>query len=462
MARDFFIAQTSAPFSSDRWSRSTIYDFVISHRPDAPYTAAIPRLYLTPNHRRTAARLLFSQALEVGAGGHEVVAYIWDPADDRGHVAIAFPVRDSRGAPPADTALRLLALLPTVTAVVIPDDDYNATPEGQRRNQPAIWVADGIPPDAQPHTWDDIANLLRTKLPWWSYGLRDRDAMLAWRPGTPSTAVAPGTAHRDLTALPAVLTPDSSPTLRVAVDTITAELQHDVCGAYRHHRGHDHFSDNHGLQHAATADLDFAQPRPTRTTGQAALFLHHQVANPLAAAHAAQVAGGAPIAHAAYIITATHQRQPIVQNWLNRLQLSRRRDELGFQLALQAIPPEVQLADPTTPTRYYSDPRNPDCWIVTHNHTVIVTCGTSVPASGVLEKAYLDAGAAFFLDSDNIAWPMPYPALPDEDSESTLAQTLTRLIGDAGADVDDPGSAVPTNEELVRRIRNATLPIVIS
>ena len=56
---------------------------------------------------------------------------------------------------------------------------------------------------------------------------------------------------------------------------------------------------------------------------------------------------------------------------------------------------------------------------------------------------------------------MPYPLLPTDDSERTLAQTLTRLILDAGADVADPETAVETNEELVRRIQSATLPFLI-
>jgi hypothetical protein len=137
------------------------------------------------------------------------------------------------------------------------------------------------------------------------------------------------------------------------------------------------------------------------------------------------------------------------------------RDELGFHLAFQSMPPEVQLADQLTPTGYFTDPRNPDCWIITQNHTVVVTCGTSVPAHGVLEKAYLDAGAAFFIDSHNVAWPMPYPPFPTDPDDHALAQTLTRLILDASADVADPHSAVKTNEKLVKRIQTATLPFLI-
>lgn len=460
LSRDFFIAQVPDPLSNGRWSRAKVYNYILEKQPDTAYTA-VPRLYPAPDHQGTPGRLMFTQAIEVDPGGQEVVVYIWDPADDRGHVAIAFPIRDNRGAPPADTACRLLALLPTATAVIIPDDEYIATPQGQRRRQPAIWVAERQRPAATPHTWGDVANLLRTALPWWSFGIRERDAMLAWRPGDKPVAIPPGTAHRDPTALHAVLTSDSSAALSATVDVITREIEHDLCGSYRQQFRHDHFGDDHGLHQAATADMDYRTPRPSRTAGQTALFLHQQVANPIAAAHAAQVAGGYPIAHAAYIVTPAHQRQPIVQDWLNRLQPSRRRDELGFHLALQSLPPEIHLADQLTPTGYFTDPHNPDCWIVTQNHTAVVTCGTSVPAHGVLEKAYLDAGAAFFLDSHNIAWPMPYPLLPTDDSERTLAQTLTRLILDAGADVADPYTAVATNEELVRRLQNATLPFLI-
>jgi len=207
--------------------------------------------------------------------------------------------------------------------------------------------------------------------------------------------------------------------------------------------------------------MDYRQSAPTRTAGQISLFLHQEVANPLTATHAANVAGGHPIAHAAYIVTRAHQQQPIVKEWLHRLTPSRRPDELGFHLALQSIPPEVRLAEPLGPTRYFTDPRNPDCWIVAQNHTVVVTCGTSVPAHGVLGKAFLDAGAALFTDSDNVAWPMPYPPLPTDPPEHALAQTLTRLILDAGSDVADPAAAVEVSSELIKRIENATLPIVI-
>ena len=286
LSRDFFIAQVPDPFSNGRWSRAKVYDYVLEKQPSTTYTA-IPRLYPAPDHRGTPGRLMFTQAIEVDPGGQEVVVYIWDPADDRGHIAIAFPIRDSRGAPPADTACRLLALLPTATAVVIPDDEYIATPQGQRRKQPAIWVAEGRQPAAaSPHTWGDVANLLRTTLPWWSFGIRDRDAMLAWRPGDKPVAIPPGTAHRDPTALQAVLASDSSAALRATVDIIAGEIEHDLCGSYREHFRHDQFNGNHGLQQAATADMDYRTPRPSRTAGQIALFLHQQVANPIAAASA--------------------------------------------------------------------------------------------------------------------------------------------------------------------------------
>jgi hypothetical protein len=57
---------------------------------------------------------------------------------------------------------------------------------------------------------------------------------------------------------------------------------------------------------------------------------------------------------------------------------------------------EIGPNDHLAPTGYFVDTEWPDCWIVSSGETVIVTCGTSVPARVVLRQAYLAEGAAFF------------------------------------------------------------------
>lgn len=49
-------------------------------------------------------------------------------------------------------------------------------------------------------------------------------------------------------------------------------------------------------------------------------------------------------------------------------------------------------------TGYFVDSDWPDCWVVS-GETVLVARGTSVPAHGVLRKAYIIGEAAFFLDA---------------------------------------------------------------
>ena len=97
------------------------------------------------------------------------------------------------------------------------------------------------------------------------------------------------------------------------------------------------------------------------------------------------------------------------------------------------------------PTRFFVDPDWPDCWIVSSGETVIVTCGTSVPARGVLRQAYLAEGAAFFRDSAGGVWPLPYANPCVTRTDEDLTQTITRLMSDAGADVQSHDTAVETN-----------------
>ena len=80
----------------------------------------------------------------------------------------------------------------------------------------------------------------------------------------------------------------------------------------------------------------------------------------------------------------------------------------------------------------------------------------------MLRQAYLAYGASFFRDSAGGVWPLPYtnPRVADRDED--LAQAITRLIADAGADVESPESAVETNIHLWQRIRTSPLPTVIN
>ena len=80
----------------------------------------------------------------------------------------------------------------------------------------------------------------------------------------------------------------------------------------------------------------------------------------------------------------------------------------------------------------------------------------------MLCQAYLAEGAAFFLDSSGVAWPLPYKKRRPTNTEEDLAQALSRLMFDAGADVEHPDAAVETNPLVWRQIQASPLPIVIN
>ena len=133
------------------------------------------------------------------------MVHAWDPPDGRGHIAVGYPVGDCPGRhhttggipPPRAAELGQRRRHPGRRGCT------RGHP-GLRRMQPAVWVADGCKTlvwgdvdgvrGVERGVWGDIANLLRADLPWWPRGLRERDAMLVWRPGRRPTGDRAG--HR--------------------------------------------------------------------------------------------------------------------------------------------------------------------------------------------------------------------------------------------------------------------------
>lgn len=461
-----FLTDYPPSLFGELWSLTQVYTYLST---TFGTSSIVPRLFPTSSHPGTPARLLFTQAVDLSTGGQEFAVHAWDPRDDRGRIAIAYPVRDCPGANTPHAAHQLMVALSWASAVIVPAGED--TPRRSGQVQPVVWVADGrrigTDPEtyAERHTWGDVANLLRVDLPWWSPGLRDRDAILTWRPYDDPIPIAPGTAQRDPQALRSVLTPDSSPALQHTVEEMVCEIHHELCGSYQYTHGHDHYGPALGLIQAATAAMDYRNPRPHRTPSQAALFLHQEVPNPLTAAHAAAVADGHPIAHRVYVVTPQHQENPIVRRWLARLRPARRRDEIGFHLALRALPTpaaEDDLLQDRTRIGYFTDPDWPDCWIITQEDLIAVTCGNAVPAQGALQTAYVDGQVGFFTDSTHHAWPLPCPWPAPTDPIETLAQTISRLLRDAGADVADPDLAVDTEPSLLQHLRANGLPLEVN
>jgi hypothetical protein len=306
-----------------------------------------------------------------------------------------------------------------------------------------VFVADGRPavlgggiddqPGVERCVWGDVANLLRTDLPWWPCGLRERDAMLMWRPGDDPLAISPATADRDPAALLDVLTPDSSTGLRHTVAKMIRTIEHDLCGHFI--SGRDQYT------RSPVSPTQHSSPKTTtpRRLRAAAVRPHCSCTNRCPTRSSPRAPPPTTRSrHYAYAIKPTNRDHPLITEWLSRLRPAgtSRRDEIGYQLALSLLPVELGPDDHLAPTGFHTDPNWPDCWIVSSGETIIVTMGDVRPGPRCASARLPRRGAAFFRDSAGGVWPLPYTKSPRHRHRRGPGPDHHRLMGDAGADVE--------------------------
>ncbi|MDZ4232992.1 MAG: type II toxin-antitoxin system VapC family toxin, partial [Dietzia sp.] len=348
LVADFFAAHHSE--YDQRWSLADIYTHMASRHPDrAEYR--IPRLFplTTPTG---PARLLHTQPAHVDALQAEFVVHAWNPRDDRGPIAIAYPVRDCPSAMTPEAAATLLGTLTWASAVAVlsgQDPTQQLSPDAQ----PGVWVADGAVPEHRSgvrvttnhHPWGDLANLLRTALPWWPPSLRDRDAILAWTPESEPRQIRPATTEFEPDALHRLLTLTSSHTLRDIIAAAATNAEYSLARTYLTQHGYtgdytDDYPENAGLTKAATATRNLEAKG--LTDGEAALILHQPAPDHSTAWAAIAVLRGVPVAHNLYTVDAELAQHPLAQAWLAQLIPTAQPLELGFYL------PAARMADNTT------------------------------------------------------------------------------------------------------------------
>lgn len=440
-----------------RWSFADIFDYIIGQHQDRA-DARIPRLFPVARQSRPA-RLLFTQRVEIPDKGIEVVAHAWDPHDSRGLIAIAYPVRDCHQAMGEGAAAALLGALTWASAVAVPSG-HDVEAASDSVVQPGIWLADarvarerhGVGVVTGHYGWGDLANLLRVELPWWSGSLRDRDAMLSWRPGDSRIEISPATVARDPGALQGLATLASSIVLRRIISKAARRIEYNLVGGYADNFGTDHYQEFVGLKHAAEAPRSsWGSPPPLLTAGESALLLHQRVDDRQVAQRAASSLGRLPVAHTVYTVDAVLAQHPLAQAWLSRLTPASRPNELGFELVAKDLSPNEE-------SERLVHPLLPDCWIVRCGDATHITIGTAVPASGYIASAYVDACAAFFRDSTGTVWPLPMP-FSSVTGSPDLVRTLGQLRVDAAADLDLDSDYVEPGPQLRADIANASLPV---
>lgn len=451
-----------------------VFEYILRHR--RKRHSYVPRLFPRVSEP-TAAEFLGALSIKLPDFGLFAV-HLWQPGDGASPVAVVYPERDNHMvcSDTSAVAQALLGQLPAhVQAAAIPNGEAVPYPQGDdpRAAQPIIVVAERTSTYLRNQVgtsatsyywWSDLANLLRTDIPWWSSLLREPHAMLTWRPGSPVQQITPAPSDYDpghITALAA-----RNPSARPALQRLADRVLRLANGSERH----DRFALSPGLVHAAISTVDVTKPVPVLTTDEVVQVLGCR-ASAHDAGHALRVtdlfAFMPVLTNVIRVNRAT--AEGISRQWTSRLvDVARdRRNELGYWYVGRDLHPEV------TPARWLADPDNDHSWIIQGDNGVLYAgVGTAMPAArGRLVSAEIGDEASFYTDDTGTVWPLPgtgfsyHRAGHRGAGPERLAETLTALIGNAAADVHQPPLRNGRNTELVealyRSVSTHQAPLVI-
>lgn len=175
-----------------RWRLDVVLQFILANR--RHLRQRVPRLFA----RTVPIPALFCGAYSFAVDRqfdvpHTMVAYVWQPSDAGGKVALAYPLDHTTRLPQtADVLSALRAEIYGVKAVVVPQGPSGVGANGVI-TPPPVDYADTREPAMPVHdvSWFDLAYLLQSDLPWWPPGLRHSRSMLMWHPNSPTAAVVP-------------------------------------------------------------------------------------------------------------------------------------------------------------------------------------------------------------------------------------------------------------------------------
>ena len=455
LAADFFAAK---PDHGRRYSLSEILHFVHERGGGGE----VPRLFPLSDERGPA-RLLHTSHVLIAELDAEFVVHTWDPRDGRGVIAIGYPVRDSVKTLGKPAAEALLGITGASAVATLCGGDVPIRP-GYETPQPGVWVAEArvwlamvqVSICTERFGWGDLNHLLRTSLPYWPYGLRDREAMLAWRPGDRPTEVALGTKRRDPAALGAAIAAAGAAPI---VDDIIGRLRCRMQQAIWEVSACDPASG--GYRYAGLLDLNVAAvpayvPDPGWISpGEVTLLLHQRA--PDAQLAAAVDFESIPLRGVVNAVRRVDLSGPLVEPWVARLEVAPVPDELGFRLL------EREFDAAAGPIEYLVHPSLPDCWVACQGKSIVHTIGSGVPATGIAARVYMTESGGFFRDTSGAIWPVPVPSWPGEDVHQALARSLAVLFVDAGANLDEFDGFEPPDfiVEHVREREGRSLHIVV-
>lgn len=436
------------PDGTQRWSRATIYDYILLHQPELQ--DRVPRLYpftaaLAP------ATFLFGQVVD------GMAVHAWQPGDGRGPIAVAYAGHEQHENELHRLAKPLLARLPWATAVCLPEMSTHRANDGA--SAPYVAVADRHR-KTDSYGWFEVAGLLRVDLPWWPPVLRNVDAIAAWQPGAPVQRIRARVGEwPDPRRLAALVTKETSEYVTSLVRRAIEFLNREAASGCIGDQNREQLPARRGLLHAAVADIDLSRPAVQITKAEVAVLLHQNCDDaPLAADVLRLLVGHSPISG---VLPIPITSNPLAAEWIARLEPADG-SELGFWKARGH-------REAAAATMAYRDPLNPHCWVAATADTIYSTVGRSVPATGQLTELFYERNGGLFRDSRGTAWPLPATGFGVTDTgpsggragKETLLQILTNLILDASGDITRREVPYSPNSPLAQLVARTEPPLVI-
>ena len=480
LARDERFPQPVVSGRPYLWSSGQAYAYTALRRPKR--LAQIPRIYHHGNGLMPANWIAAERHVLSTAQGSTTtwIVHVWQPADDRGPVAVAYTddgvsERDAlKGAP------RLLDVLKSVSAVVVASEEWRQLPDSAspRRYQPEIAVAERRPaPDGDSgvitdtYGWFDVANLLRVNLPWWPLGLRRLDEIEAWRPGAAPQSVRAHATFFDEDILGRVLAEAADPAeaaqYKGTVEVINARFEAalydpptkpDVPGEM----------ERPGLFQAAY--LRYRTPTPPEPPSfyEILSLMNLRVPSEAARQRAVDLLAHRDEVRAvvgATIVVSEHGG-PLAQEWISRLRPCDDPQTLGASFACRTFTAEQAAR----PRQWWSDPLANFGWIAqTADGLYHATVGTQMPARGFLDEFEVELPwtAAFYRASGTV-WPMPlggegyYTCGYRGTGPDNLIAAVTQLYAAADAVLSTSSSTTGAPAALKELIRTREAPLFVS
>lgn len=461
-----------------RWVPADVYQWIETARPKR--RNVIPRLFHPGDNLQPATYIACEThviardtAFEDAPPSTTWVVHLWQPADARGQVAVAYGEHHTSLS--EDRAAELLSRLPHVSAVAVVTD-------AERHFAPADAVEFSFQPEiavAERHVgtyrrgWFALAALLRVDLPWWPAGLRRTDDMAAWRPGARPQAISPFIpGHYDDFVLRNMLkesAPPQAAQCKAIVDSLNRRIEGEIYRTSATAPDVPGHVERPGLKQAARAYYSITDtPEPLQPFEVQALLRLSGATHAVRTA-AVRLLRGRPEMEPAvsHTIRTRATDGPLAAEWISRLKPCDDPESLGSAFA-EMMMSDTQRAEPRA---WWVDPEDANCWIVetldgTYHATV--ACRSGAAHGRLTEFELAESQQAAFFRADGQVWPMPVPSFGsyytsgyEGRGPAELVRTVALLRISADTDLRESHASIVPASALARYVESHDAPLSV-